>query len=58
MGKFLDTKTALEILREEQILRPIVTLSQNVDKILCGGVPLSKVAEISGIAGVGKPQLW
>ncbi|XP_046439069.1 DNA repair protein RAD51 homolog 3-like isoform X2 [Daphnia pulex] len=57
MGKFLDTKTALEILREEQLLHPIVTLSQNVDEILCGGVPLSKVTEISGIAGVGKTQL-
>ncbi|EFX81518.1 putative RAD51C [Daphnia pulex] len=29
MGKFLDTKTALEILREEQLLQPIVTLICN-----------------------------
>ncbi|KAI9556763.1 D repair protein RAD51-like protein [Daphnia sinensis] len=56
-GLFLETKTALEILREEQRNYPIVTMSQNIDKILNGGVPLAKITEISGIAGVGKTQL-
>ena len=58
MGVFLNTKTAVEILVEENLHNPIITLSQNVDRILNGGVPLSKVTEIAGIAGVGKTQFW
>lgn len=54
----LDTKTALQILEEEHNNYPIVTMSQSIDRLLNGGVPLSKVTEISGIAGVGKTQLW
>ncbi len=55
---FLNLKNALEILREEQYNRPIITMSQKIDKLLDGGIHLSKVTEISGIAGVGKTQLW
>lgn len=54
----LHTKTAFEILKEEQINNPILTMSQNIDKILDGGIHLSKVTEVAGIAGVGKTQIW
>lgn len=55
---YLHTKTAFEILKEEQLNHPILTMSQSIDRLLDGGVPLSKVTEISGIAGVGKTQIW
>lgn len=52
------TKTALQLLIEEQSNQPILTLSQSIDTLLDGGIPLSKVTEIAGIAGVGKTQIW
>lgn len=54
----LVTKTALQLLIEEQSNQPILTLSQSIDTLLGGGIPLSKVTEIAGIAGVGKTQIW
>ena len=58
MGMFLNTKTAFAILQEEHLHHPVITLSRNIDRMLSGGMPMSKVTEISGIAGVGKTQLW
>ena len=58
MGMFLNTKTAFAILQEEHLHISVITLSRNIDRMLSGGVPMSKVTEISGIAGVGKTQLW
>ena len=55
---FLQTRTALEILREEQDNHSIITMSQKIDHLLDGGIPICKVTEISGVAGVGKTQLW
>ena len=54
----LQTRTALEILREEQDNHSIITMSQKIDHLLDGGIPICKVTEISGVAGVGKTQLW
>lgn len=57
-GLQLCTKTALEILKEENSNQPIITMSKNIDTLLNGGIPLSKVTEIAGVAGVGKTQIW
>lgn len=57
-GLLLDTKSALEILEQEQMNSPILTMSKSIDTLLDGGIPLSKVTEIAGIAGVGKTQIW
>ena len=57
-GNSIETKTALEMLKEETLNYPISSLSQNIDNLFCGGIHLSKLTEIAGIAGVGKTQLW
>lgn len=57
-GMTLNTKTAFQILQEEQSQLPIVTMSERLDTILDGGIQLGKITEIAGIAGVGKTQLW
>jgi len=57
-GSSIETKTALEMLKAEKINYPITTMSQNIDNLFCGGIHLSKLTEIAGIAGVGKTQLW
>lgn len=50
--------TALELLQKEEELRSVVTFSSQLDHALGGGVPVGKVTEICGAAGVGKTQLW
>lgn len=57
-GSSIETKTALEMFKAEKINYPITTMSQNIDNLFCGGIHLSKLTEIAGIAGVGKTQLW
>lgn len=37
--------------------RPIVTMSQDVDRLLGGGVRMGRVTDICGLAGAGKTQL-
>lgn len=57
-GMLLNTRTAYDILLQEKAFSPILTFSKEIDKLLNGGIFLSKVTEISGIAGVGKTQFW
>jgi len=54
----LVTKTAFEILLEEISHPPIITMSQKLDDLLDGGVRLSKLTEVAGVAGIGKTQIW
>jgi hypothetical protein len=49
-------RSALELLKAEQVQLYIVTFSAGVDGMLGGGVPLGKITEICGAPGVGKTQ--
>uniref|UniRef100_A0A0B6YUW2 DNA repair protein RAD51 homolog 3 n=1 Tax=Arion vulgaris TaxID=1028688 RepID=A0A0B6YUW2_9EUPU len=51
------SKSAFDLLQEEQDLRPIVTLSESLDDLMGGGVPLCKITEFCGAPGVGKTQM-
>lgn len=50
--------SALDLLHDEQTRQPIVTFCEKLDDLMGGGVPLCKITEICGAAGVGKTQLW
>ncbi|XP_071790472.1 DNA repair protein RAD51 homolog 3-like [Asterias amurensis] len=50
------TVTALEMLQYEKASPAIVTFCEDLDEMLGGGVPLSKITEICGAPGVGKTQ--
>ena len=52
------TVTALEMLRQEKSSPAIVTFCEDLDEMLGGGVPLSKITELCGAPGVGKTQTW
>ncbi|XP_064612813.1 DNA repair protein RAD51 homolog 3-like [Liolophura sinensis] len=52
-----QTRTALDILRQEDSSRGIITFSEQLDEMLGGGVPLCKVTELCGAPGVGKTQV-
>ncbi|XP_069471262.1 DNA repair protein RAD51 homolog 3 isoform X2 [Ambystoma mexicanum] len=54
---FVRKCTALELLEQEQSQSSIVTFCSALDDLLGGGVPLTKVTDISGAPGVGKTQL-
>ena len=49
-------RSALDLLKAEQLQSYIVTFSAGVDGMLGGGVPLGKITEICGAPGVGKTQ--
>ena len=49
-------RSALEVLRSEEALTPIITFSARVDDMLGGGVALGKITEICGAPGTGKTQ--
>ncbi len=51
--------TAFDLLQldKEKTVRNITTLSSNFDAILGGGIPVGKIVEICGAAGVGKTQI-
>nr|8GJ8_A Chain A, RAD51C [Alvinella pompejana] len=49
--------TILDLLKDERSQLSIVTFSEQLDQILGGGVPLTKITEICGAPGVGKTQL-
>jgi RAD51-like protein 2 len=53
----LEGKSALELLKKETQLPPIVTCNEAIDKMLGGGVPLGKMTEFCGIPGIGKTQV-
>lgn len=58
-GKSCDSiegRSALDLLRAEQLQSYIVTFSAQVDGMLGGGIPLGKITEICGAPGVGKTQ--
>lgn len=49
--------TALDMLKDELSQQCIITFSQELDALLGGGVPLTKITEICGAPGVGKTQM-
>ena len=51
-------QSALAMLQDEACQQSIVTFSQELDSILGGGVPLTKITEICGAPGIGKTQMW
>lgn len=53
-----QTRTALDLLRQEDSSRGVITFSEELDEMLGGGVPLCKVTEFCGAPGVGKTQVW
>ena len=54
----LNSKTALQLLQAELSHWKITSFCKEIDSVLGGGVSVGKLLEISGIAGVGKTQLW
>lgn len=52
------TKTAYDMLQDEQGQQCIITFSQALDGLLGGGIPLTKLTEICGAPGIGKTQIW
>ncbi len=52
------TLSALDMLRDEQSQQTIITFSEQLDAILGGGVPLTKITEFCGAPGIGKTQMW
>lgn len=50
-------KSALELLKAEQLQGYIVTFCAKVDAMLGGGIPLGKITEVCGPPGVGKTQI-
>lgn len=50
-------KSALELLKAEQLQGYIVTFCAKVDAMLGGGIPLAKITEVCGPPGVGKTQI-
>uniref|UniRef100_T1J2H1 DNA repair protein RAD51 homolog 3 n=1 Tax=Strigamia maritima TaxID=126957 RepID=T1J2H1_STRMM len=46
----------LDLLKDENHSRQIITFSQKLDEMLGGGIPLSKITEIAGPPGIGKTQ--
>lgn len=50
-------RDCLSLLHEERTSRRIITVGQELDKLLGGGVPLHQLSEFSGVPGVGKTQL-
>ncbi|XP_070571509.1 DNA repair protein RAD51 homolog 3-like [Ptychodera flava] len=57
--KSLGTRSmsALEKLKEEQELTSVITFCEELDDILGGGVPMTKITEMCGVPGIGKTQL-
>lgn len=51
------SKSAWELLQQEQNLPNIVTFCAKLDEVLGGGIALRKVTEICGAPGVGKTQM-
>ncbi len=51
--------TAYDLLQsdQKQPVKNITTLSANFDAILGGGIPVAKIVELCGTAGVGKTQI-
>ena len=56
-GKGAKPQSALELLQQEKLRKPISTLSHGIDRMLGGGVPLARVTEFCGIPGSGKTQV-
>ncbi len=55
-GSGLGGQSALDLLRAEEQLIPIITFSAKVDEMLGGGVALGKITELCGAPGTGKTQ--
>ncbi|KAL8560047.1 hypothetical protein ACOMHN_041516 [Nucella lapillus] len=53
----LVSRSALELLQQEQSLPSVVTFCAELDEALGGGVALRKVTELCGAPGVGKTQM-
>ena len=50
--------TLLDMLQEPRLQQYIVTFSEQIDGILGGGVPLTRITEFCGAPGIGKTQIW
>ena len=53
-----DSVSALDMLQDEESQKSIITFSEQLDSLLGGGVPLTKITEFCGAPGVGKTQIW
>lgn len=53
----LKSQTAWEMLNDEAALSNIITFSEQIDNMIGGGIPVSKITEVSGAPGIGKTQL-
>ncbi|KAI0223234.1 DNA repair RAD51-like protein 3 [Lamellibrachia satsuma] len=49
--------TLLDMLQEPRLQQYIVTFSEQLDGILGGGVPLTRITEFCGAPGIGKTQI-
>ena len=50
--------SATSLYRLEQDTPGIVTFSEQIDRVLGGGIQLGRLTEICGVPGIGKTQLW
>ncbi|XP_048582236.1 DNA repair protein RAD51 homolog 3 [Nematostella vectensis] len=51
------SRSALELLQQEQTAGSIVTFCEQLDDMLGGGVPTCKITEFCGAPGIGKTQI-
>lgn len=51
------SRSALEMLEEEQQKRPISIMSRNLDQLLGGGARIGEITEFCGVPGIGKTQI-
>ena len=51
------SRSALEMLQQEQNASCIVTFCERLDDMLGGGVPTGKITEFCGAPGIGKTQI-
>lgn len=51
------SRSALEMLQQEQNASCVVTFCERLDDMLGGGVPTGKITEFCGAPGIGKTQI-
>ena len=47
-------ESALELMRRRSTLKPIVSLCEQLDTLMGGGIPIGQITEFCGVPGAGK----
>lgn len=51
-------KTAYDCWKDEQAIKPIITLCKDLDDAIGGGIRIGAITELIGGPGAGKTQFW